>query len=127
MKEHLVRVAENGVVREQVEVSSRVYPIALDRLCPDSLKLGVQELESDHVEGCRHEAIIWPVHIVQLGTAVLHGGDDPRQIGKRLVEVENADRRALFGEPHLVLGLDGSVVEEDRVALLDLDEGDILV
>ena len=61
---------------------------------------------------------------VKLGLTALDRTDDFWQIAERLVEVKNADFAHGFGaQRDLVLCLHRGIIDKDRVALLNLDEG----
>ena len=60
---------------------------------------------------------------MKLLATVFDCGDDPRKVCKRLIKVKNADISRTFRRKfYFVMRLNGSLVQEDGVAFLDLDK-----
>ena len=66
------------------------------------------------------------MRFLQLATSTVHGSNYLGHCSNRLVEVKYANVRSVFRQLNLVLLLD-SLVQELRVAFLDLNERNVLM
>ena len=68
------------------------------------------------------------MHFSKFVLATLDSSNDPRYARKRLIKVKNSYfSRTLRIQLHFILRFDRSVVYEDGISFLDLDEGDVLM